>query len=236
MENLQIIDDIARLFSDRIISLVGYGSYFFDRMINCNDVDLCLLLDTRESSDFYNLNKIIKGDVNNVDITVHYLDELEERGWDNFTHGTHGIFFLKHLGHAKVLIGNDIFARKSSLIPKRKYFNSLIDQINQYIDRIQTKLINESHDLTGYYQKYTTRILIDILLIASQISFREINNNSTIEITKKFISRSSVLSGKTKNLHNELLTGTALNEQVAELLKSLSKDLQEVVKKLDHDN
>ncbi len=223
-----IIDAMQGKFGDRIISLVGYGSYYFEKSDNCNDIDLCLLLNERHNNDFISLNELIKSTSPAIDITVHYLNEIEDRGWQNFTHGNHGIFFLKHLAHSELLLGDDIFARKSTLISQKKYFKSLIKQINQYTDRIQNKLIATRAEDQKFFQKYFTRIMIDILLLNSDISFREINKSSNLKIYESFVEPNLIFSDKTKELHQKLIKHKLGTQEIATLLSLINTDLSKL--------
>lgn len=224
---LPVVKNIESKFSDRVVSLVGYGSYFFDRAHNGSDIDLCLLLNTRDQNDLTILHDIITDSKNShVDITVHYLDEIEQWGWENFHHGTHGIFFLHHLANATVLMGGDIFARKSAQVPIQKYRESLISQIFQYVDRIQVRVIHDSSVPIDYFRKYLTRTMVDMLLLESEISYREVNTNSAIDVMENFIGVSKVFSGKSKELHKKVMTQDANRKDISDALQYVVYDFQ----------
>lgn len=230
----RIVNSLNNKFGDRIISLIGYGSYYFERSTNCNDIDLCMLLDERQEYDFDDLHKLIRSSYPAIDITVHYLNEIERKGWQNFTHGTHGIFFLKHLAHSELLLGDDIFARKSILISQKKYSESLAIQINQYIDRIQNYLIKESDKNQQFFQKYFTRILIDILLLNADISFREINKSSNKKISEYFIEPNSIFSDDTKKIHRKLLKQGLKSQEITTLLSLITDDIHKLNNTSEH--
>jgi len=205
--------------------------FFFERAHQSSDIDLCLLLDTRNEEDLIVLNKLIDGKhESKVDITVHYLDEIECRGWENFHHGTHGVFFLHHLAHAMLLSGSDIFARKAHQVPTAKYTESLISQVHQYIDRIQTALVNDNLIRIDFYRKYLTRIMIDMMLINSEISYREVNTNSAIDIMDKFINASKIFSAESKKIHRKIMTQDADRKDITLLLQFLTSDLRKLIK------
>ena len=192
------------------------------------DIDLCLLLNTRDHNDLTILHDIITASKNShVDITVHYLDEVERWGWENFHHGTHGIFFLHHLANAMVLRGSDIFARKSAQVPIQKYKESLISQILQYIDRIQVQVIHDSSVPIDYFRKYLTRTMVDMLLLESEISYREVNTNSAIDVMKSFIGVSKVFSDKSKELHEKVMTQDVSRKDISNALQYVVSDFQE---------
>lgn len=224
MKSLAISTDIGKTFKKRVVSLVGYGSYFFERTRAGSDIDLCLLLDSRSADDFEKLNQLISKQSEEIDITVHYLDEIEERGWDNFYHGTHGVFFLAHLGCAELLLGDDIFARKAALIPNDKYTESLIFQISQYIDRVQVSLIKSQTVDEYFYRKYLTRIMTDMMLLGSDISFREVNKSSTLELVDHFIKDSRIFSPETKDKLNRVIKETITAKSVSEALRAIVCD------------
>ena len=84
---LPVVKDIESKFLDRVVSLVGYGSYFFDRAHDGSDIDLCLLLNTRDQDDLTILHNIVAvGENSHVDSTPHYLDEVKQWSWENFHH------------------------------------------------------------------------------------------------------------------------------------------------------
>lgn len=223
MKNHVVASDISKLLGDNIVSLVGYGSYFFDKSHAESDIDLCLLLCTRMPGDLLKLHSVISH-YDNIDITVHYLDEIEQRGWNNFHHGTHGVFFLAHLGHAELLIGDDIFSRKSHLIPPALYRKSLIAQIHQYIDRVQNAVIKNSGDSTSFFIKYLSRIMIDMLLLDAAVSYREVNTKSVGELFESNIKSSSLFSPKTKTFYERILAGESSADDAAQTLHSLAAD------------
>lgn len=207
MKKIPLLEEIEEEFSVRIVTLVGYGSYFFNRAQHDeSDVDLCLVLDTRKNSDLKHLKKIFINHEHIIDITVHYLDELEQRGWENFTHGTHGAFFLHHLAHSHLILGRDLFARKAQLIPHAVYQQSLISQIESYIDRIQQRIVFGTQKNDSYfYAKYFSRIMADMMLLDSSISFREINKCDAKELLKEFFSNSSLLNSESCSILGDII-------------------------------
>ena len=222
MNRLNLISKFQTTFNTRIVCLVGYGSYFYNRKNEKSDIDLCLLLDKRIMGDTKLIREIVDSDETKIDITVHYLDEIETIGWENFSHGTHGIFFLKHLAYSDLLIGEDIFSRMADHVDHRSYVNSLHTQTRQYIDRLQVSLTKYSDEDDAYYIKYITRIMINILLLVSAISFREINHSSVHNIYDKFISKSDIFSNSTKKLYSLILNGRN-NIDVIETITGSSK-------------
>lgn len=219
MKTPSVIKSLKLIFGPRIVTLVGYGSYFFNRSHDDSDIDLCLVLDKRTPDDLINLKKILASSSSINDITVHYLEELEQRGWGNFTHGTHGAFFLYHLSHAQLLLGYDLFASKAHLVSQQSYRQSLIDQIVAYGDRLQQRIVlGTKKDDRRFYAKYFSRIMVDMMLLDASISFREINRCSPTQLLDEFFSKSSLFSTKTCRLLRIILSTEEDPSEVAEQL------------------
>lgn len=226
----EIVKTIQATFHTRVVSLVGYGSYFFNRSHQDSDLDLCLLLDTRNNDDLTKLSTIINNQSSNtIDITVHYLDEIEKKGWENFHHGTHGIFFLNHLAAAMVLLGDDIFARKAMQVPTVKYRESIIAQIDQYIDRIQVEVIKSPQVSSDYYRKYFTRVMTDMMLLDSDISYREINKSSAVDIMNNHIMKSKIFSSSTTRSYKKIMTTTFDKTDISKTLGLVVTDFQKQI-------
>lgn len=229
---LPVVKDIESKFLDRVVSLVGYGSYFFDRPHDNSDIDLCLLLDTRRYQDLANIRNIIANNNSHIDITIHYLDEIELRGWDNFHHGTHGVFFLHHLANSIVLSGSDIFSRKSVQVPVTRYKESLVNQVYQYIDRIQVQLMHDTLVPIDFFRKYLTRTMTDMMLLESELSYREVNTNSAVELMNNFISISAVFSDNSKELHRKIIEQDTDLNNISAALQCIVVDFQKQLKRL----
>ena len=228
MQGEEIAQGFIKAFGKRILSLVGYGSYFFDRSDKNSDIDFTLLLDSRRDGDLAKVSKLV-GD--NIDVTIHFIDEIEQCGWNNFYHGEQGLFFIQHLAQAKVLVGNDIFSRKAPTIDRKKYLESLIGRTKSYIDRVQNGIISSKHDLR-FYQKYISRIMTDMLLINSDISFREINSSSLQDLSKVFMV-SNIFTLRTKKAFSKLIAGQYNNSGLERLLDSVVYDFYKLLKTED---
>ena len=229
---LPIVKDIEAKFLDRVVSLVGYGSYSFNRPHDNSDVDLCLLLDTRKRQDLVNVRNIVASNNSHIDITIHYLDEIELRGWDNFHHGTHGVFFLHHLANSIVLSGDDIFSRKSVQVPVGRYKDSLVSQIYQYIDRIQIQLMHDTSMSVDFFRKYLTRTMIDMMLLEFELSYREVNTNSAVDLMNNFISTSAIFSDSSKEFHEKIMKQDADLDDISTSLQYIVADFQKQLKRL----
>ena len=178
-----------------------------------------LLLDSRKKGDLKKIGVLVD---KKIDITVHFLDEIEQCGWDNFHHGEQGLFFIQHIAQAQVLVGDDIFSRKAIAINQERYLASLIARIKTYIDRVQRKIVEGKSDLR-FFQKYISRIMTDILLLNSDISFRAINKSSPKDLEKIF-KKSNVFTLRTKKAFDKLINTKCDNSEIEIILSLVVHD------------
>ena len=200
LEN-KLSEEISLLFGNRIVCLLYYGSNAFNKDINSDysDYDFCLVLDKYDSKDLINLKKIISK-YNRIDITLHSLFDLELIGWSNFQHGNHGEFFLLHLANSKIILGNNIFQRKLSIIDYSNIKKSIKTQIIEYFWRLDHWYftVKNENELNIKFKKYLIRILQDILLYKGDISFFEINTINSQEFIDNWIDDKNYISIETK--------------------------------------
>ena len=147
-----------------------------------------------------------------VDLTFQYLDELEKKGWNNYQLGNHGLFYLYNFSQSICIHGINIFQRK--LIETDYYLvkKSLLFQIQEYFWRLDNFYLktNNNIKIQNHYIKYLIRIVCDILLFSSDISFSEINiyNNNAIA---DFIQEFNYFSIQTKSQINKIFNSDSIN-------------------------
>ena len=136
----KLCTDFKTFFNDRIICLLYYGSNAYNRDIKkTSDFDLCLVLDKRMPNDISKIRKIAQT-FSKLELSLHYLADLEEDGWDNFQSDNHGVFYLYHFASAKAIIGDNIFLRKIHLVQKADVIASLKRQIIEYFWRLDNAI------------------------------------------------------------------------------------------------
>ena len=204
----KICTSFKNTFTNRIICLLYYGSHAYNREIKpTSDFDLCLVLDTRKTKDLNKIREIIKP-FSQIDLTLHYLDELEQDGWENFQSDNHGVFYLFHFATAQTIIGDNIFSKKLNLIPSTKVIASLRRQIIEYFWRLDNaifSLSNEELIVSDIFRKYSIRILQDLLVARGEISFTEINQINYTDFYDKFIKNNTYIHDQTKHLLNAII-------------------------------
>lgn len=199
----EICEKFNSIFKNRIICLLYYGSHAYDREIKeTSDYDFCLVLDERQSKDNLYIRKVLNG-LKKVELTLHYLKDLEEDGWDNFHSDNHGIFYMYHFASTQAIIGNNIFARKIHLLQSADVIASLRRQVIEYfwrLDNIIFTLPDNELINSDILRKYSIRILQDLLIIKGEISFEEINRLNYTEFYNDILIKSYYISNTTKEL------------------------------------
>ena len=211
----------------RIVCLLHYGSSAFENgnLHESSDRDFCLVLDKPRKTDLCKLRFLCLSH-NNTDLTLHYLNHLEDSGWGNFQHGGHGLFFLLHLASANVLLGENIFARKLMYLSTRDVNESLRRQIIEYFWHIDHWLTTVADDLElqPKMQKYMIRIAQDILAMHCDISYQEINTCNKRVFAAKYMRDKSYFSRRTKELFGKIFSLS--NTQLVELRWRLEHDFR----------
>lgn len=223
--------DISDVFESRIISFLYYGSHAFSGKTRSrfSDYDFCLVLDKHIPTDLSELKKIT-GRYKGIDLTVHYLNDLEEIGWNSFQHGNHGTFFLLHLAASKTLLGINIFERKIAVLDKADIKDSLRRQIIEYFWRLDHWYLSETENqkLNLRYKKYLIRIAQDIMVSRGDISFSEINRLSDMEFINSHLGDKNYFSTKTKKQFHKISTSEPSLIRYIQLRESLYRDFRKI--------
>jgi hypothetical protein len=194
---------LEKEFKQRIVCLLYYGSNAFNRELRKNsDFDFCLVLDTQKHDDIKCIRSITLR-YPHIEMTLHYLDDLNSAGWDNFQSDNHGVFYLFHFAAAKTLLGSNIFSRKIFLLRNANVHESLRRQIVEYFWRIDNglfKLSEEEIVQSTFFRKYMVRIAQDIMVAQGDISFLEINQTSHTDFVNNFVLDKEYFSKNTKKL------------------------------------
>jgi predicted nucleotidyltransferase len=230
MNNLEIIKVFTNNISlNRIESLYLFGTFAFDIETESSDLDLYLILNTQLENDYLTIQQIIT-ELNypNLDFTLDYLDQLEQKGWSNYQFKHHGIYFAYTLANASaILLGENILLNHLPRISKKDYFNSVQFQCDVYFKRIQEKLYNQSFDFV-WYVKYFKRICIMILTLNNELNTSKVTIVTNDEIIK-LLKKSNLFSFRTKELVTSLLLINSFSE-INTLLVSLQTDINHYFK------
>ncbi len=218
-------------FGSRIICLLYYGSTAFQREVkDTSDYDFCLVLDRREKDD---LKKIRMTTLFHpkVELTLHYLKEIEDDGWDNFHSDNHGVFYVHHFASIDAIIGENIFLRHIHLLNNNNVIESLKKQIIEYFWRMENAIFtNSDSDLikNNLFKKYTIRILQDIMVSKGQISFREINKIDYQAFINDYLQPNKEFSEKLKSLVNKSIEEKFISsDEIIELKELLYSEYKE---------
>lgn len=187
---------------NRIICLLSYGSRSeHDEFQKFGDLDYLLVCDKFREQDYVLIKQLICK-YPQLDFYMHYFDKLKKKGFENFQHGNHGVFFLNVFAEAKTIIGKNVFKKFYKKIGKNDEIKSLLFQIEEYFWRINhwyfTK--NWDNELNRKFKKYFFRICFDILLCEQEFSYSKISQTSYDNFIKNHIMSSGSFSDKTKGM------------------------------------
>ena len=230
----QFTSELSKHFGSRIQSLLFYGSNAFNGrdVSELSDYDFCLVLDTRDHRDLEQIAQITEH-FKGIDLSIHYVDELEDFGWNRFQHGGHGAFFLLHLASAKTLLGSNIFARKISVPDDEEIQESLRRQVVEYFWRLDHWVL-EGHDvefLKRQFKKYLVRIAQDLLVMKNDISFGEINTLDSYDFVLNHIIDKPFLSAETRMAFKDMvLQNKSSTSHMLQLKEHLYDDFRSIAK------
>ena len=230
----ELCENLKKQFDNRIVCLLYYGSNAYNREIKKNsDYDFCLVLNQRETEDLSKIRNITKK-LFKVELTLHYLKDLETDGWDNFQSDNHGVFYLYHFASAKAIIGNNIFTRKIHLIQTNDVIDSLRRQIIEYFWRLDNKIFTLSDEeliKSDVFRKYPVRIAQDLLIARGDISFVEINQIDYNCFYDKFVKDKKYFQNQTKELLLMVINRDRITvEKLISLKEVLYEDFRRIFK------
>lgn len=214
------------IFGDRIQSLLFYGSHANRERTRTetSDYDFCLVLDDPHAQDFIWLRQL--GIIyDRTDVTVHYLTELETRGWENFQLGNHGVFALQYLATANAILGENVFRDKVPLLNPEEVARSLRFQVGEYLWRIDNWFLTlpDVNQLGPKVWKYLLRISHDMQVWQGDLSFEQVGAMSNAEYLGNHIVDRPYFSDRTKELFEACATCPNL-PHLSELRQSLGRD------------
>ncbi|MDD4803917.1 MAG: hypothetical protein PHN69_01970 [Candidatus Pacebacteria bacterium] len=158
-------------FKSRLISIIGYGSFFNKK--DYHDLDLVIILNKRELEDILIIKKFLKSvglklkvDINIVGKTEFFSDS------SYFSQRTQGCYFIEVLKKGYVLFGNNFYKEFFTKIDKKSYIISILAKIRQYnYEMINYYLNNNDNYIDNDIEiiKKINKIILDIKLVDKNI-------------------------------------------------------------------
>lgn len=222
----RFIDGAEKMFGRRLISVVGYGSFFTNK-VNSNDIDFVIVLDKYHSGDLGHVRQLYK--YNDISIRLHcqilYRDEILTNG-DCFSINTCGAFFLSILKNGTLLYGKNIFTEISD--PSDRFRKiSILQKVQQYVYQLKNLYINiDSWDDvdTDFLSKKLEVILFDAELFCNKKGdFEILVTHEDREFMDKLRSK-SVPIPKKKSLLRSIAIMDDIRRQMADNLNEEQRD------------
>lgn len=145
-------------------SLIFFGSRLYENNSPKSDHDLCVVLLHRDKQILDDFKKILDKYFDNLDLTIYYHDEIDSSL--PFRDIGMGVFALHYLALGKALIGKNIFKSQLKKISPVVYKHSLKEKIYDYVLRLRRMYISNTpiDDKLIYFEKYLSRLIIDLIL------------------------------------------------------------------------
>lgn len=165
-------DLLKTIYKEDIICALLFGSALFEK--NPRDIDIYILFKEYNPKHLEHLRKI-KKNYPEFDLTFQWFDQVQ--GIEKFRLGNQGSYYLQILSTAKTLYGDNIFTEKykeKKLNITQK--NDLLEKINDYFLRLDQAFINNKFKNKKYFfNKYISRILLDLLFIENELLIEKIH-------------------------------------------------------------
>lgn len=161
----QLIRDTERSrIYDNVVSLIVFGSQIYNKGKIANDADFCIVLRKKKKNDLRLISKLFKKYYHNLDITIYYQNELSNLL--PFRDIGTGCFAMHYFATGKPLIGKNIFVEKYKKLPQSLYKQSLREKMFDYLLRLRRAFIiyESKQEMIAYLEKYTSRLLIDLMV------------------------------------------------------------------------
>lgn len=165
----RILQNCKVVFADNLHCILQLGTSL-NNISTANDIDIIVILKNRETlADIQKLKHIAKESPLPLDAQVINLRDLE--GW-NFSHFTHGQFFVYFLRQAEVLYGTNPF--KDMRVDNRYLISSVYQKTQYYYCRAQRQFIKNEYGESPlseedyfYHRKKILLMLTDYWLVKS---------------------------------------------------------------------
>lgn len=172
---------IELFWEERVLCLLFYWSNAFNRAERkTSDYDFMAVFDSYHEWDIEKIRMLLtyKPLWVTVDFNYQYLEDIERKGWNNYQYDNHWQFYVLNFSESVLLHWSNIFREAISKIDKQRMQSSLLYQIQEYFQRIDTYTMHfqwSNEEIMLFYRKYLTRIIIDMLLFMDKINFMQIN-------------------------------------------------------------
>lgn len=185
---------------NNILSLIVYGSQMYGDKNTINDADFCIVLHKRKPDNLHLIAKLFKKHYKNLDITIYYKDELRESL--PFRDIGTGCFAMHYFAIGNPLIGKNIFIEKYKKLPKKLYQHSLKEKMFDYLLRLRRAYVvyNSKRKMLSYAEKYTSRLLIDLMVYSKPTLLPTLIKNSPGKVFLK--AKQLKIITKVPNPHN----------------------------------
>lgn len=156
-------------FADRITHLAAAGSIVNGRSNQSSDLDLLIVLKSREPNDLTACRETVQSlSEYKIDLSLKYLDELPKQP-EHFQDGPRTALAFAYINSAHFIIGtNDVFNDLFSRLSRYEFQRSILHAVGEYIMRMESMFFTSSdNDLSAVQKqcfKYMTRIIIDTQL------------------------------------------------------------------------
>jgi predicted nucleotidyltransferase len=183
-----IISDIQKSKLDKdIICVLFFGSITRnDDYTKTSDIDLHILLKKNSPIIFNKIKNIIKN-YRKIDLSVltqKELDSIVNKG--KFQNGNQGSYFIYVLANSESIFGFNVYKDLLKNISKKEIKSSVIFKLHEYLSRLRRLFIEDSLE-SNYFKKYTARILLDLMLLDSNIKYKDILKYNNSEIIDFYI-------------------------------------------------
>lgn len=172
---------------DNIVCLLHYGSVKQkEDFRDGSDLDFHLVLKTVDE-DALEQTRYIFGFSNQIDLSIHALDEIIHDEKVIFQNGNQGMYFMHVLSSSEVIVGKNIYKDLVKSIDEAAVVASIIEKIRYYIWLLRRNYVFDND--VRVYQKYFVRIIKDILILQKYINYENISDLNSRQTVNLFIDK-----------------------------------------------
>lgn len=187
----ELSQETWRLFKERIVSLLYFGTRAFNLNINNDsDFDFMLVLKEYKDTDVIQLRQILRKkpfSKQDINLNLMYLSDFKVRGKTNFQIRSLSLPFYQYLGNAKILLGRNIFKDDPIGLTRMAIRESEDFKIQEYYGRCDKLYFQNITDEKLFLQlrKYVKDIVWLLLLREGILKSEDLTKTSYDEILKK---------------------------------------------------
>lgn len=167
-DEAEIKTAFTKEFGANISHLAAAGSIVNGRSNASSDLDLLLILKSRNKNDLLKCRSVVQNlNTYKIDLSLKYLEELPHDPVD-YQDGPRTSLCLAYISSAHFIIGKNIFTDVIMTLPVYEFRKSIIHAVGEYLMRMESSFFtskdNEWAELQKQSYKYLTRIIIDVQL------------------------------------------------------------------------